>query len=48
VLRKRKGLEIIGDEIMEHHVKLNDDINYLAGIVKDNIDMDAIYKITGI
>lgn len=47
-LRKKKGLEIIRDEIMEHQVKLNKDIDYLAGIVKGSIDMDAIYKIMGI
>jgi len=33
---------------MEHQVKLNKDIDYLAGIVKGSIDMDAIYKIMGI
>lgn len=44
-LRERKGLERLKADTVSHQVKLEESYEQLAAIVRDNLDLDQIYRI---
>lgn len=44
-LRERKGLEALKVDTVSHQVKLEESYEQLAAIVRDNLDLDKIYRI---